>query len=168
MKKLWDCIVVDACAAGLSAALVLGRALQRTLVIDAGGQSNRDAHGIGGLLGHDGRPPAAFYAAGRDELAAYPTVELRSDEVLGGERHDAGFVLELGDGSREAARHVLLTTGMDYRFPALPGIAERWGLGVPLPVLPWLGGPRPAARSTRPGCPRVCSGRSCCASGATT
>jgi hypothetical protein len=109
---------------------VLGRARQRTLVVDAGGQSNRDAHGIGGLLGHDGRPPAAFYSAGRDELAAYPTVELRSGEVLGGERHDAGFVLELGDGAREAARRVLLATGMDYRFPTLPGIAQRWGRSV--------------------------------------
>ncbi len=130
MDDRWDCIVVGAGAAGLSAALVLGRARQRTLVVDARGQSNRDAHGIGGLLGHDGRPPAEFYAAGRDELAAYPTVELRFGEVLGGERHDAGFVLELADGSRELARRVLLATGMDYRFPALPGIVERWGRSV--------------------------------------
>lgn len=130
MEKLWDCIVVGAGAAGLSAALVLGRARQRTLVVDAGGQSNREAHGIGGLLGQDGRPPAAFYAAGREELAGYPTVELRSGEVVGGERHEVGFVLALGDGSREAARRVLLATGMDYRFPALPGIAERWGRSV--------------------------------------
>ena len=130
MEKVWDCIVVGAGAAGLSAALVLGRARQRTLVVDAGGQSNRAAHGIGGLLGHDGRPPVAFYAAGRDELAAYTTVELRSGEVLSGERHERGFVLELDDGSREVARRVLLATGMDYRFPALPGIAERWGRSV--------------------------------------
>ena len=130
MDTTWDCIVVGAGAAGLSAALVLGRARRRTLVIDAGRQSNRDAHGIGGLLGHDGRPPAAYYAAGRDELAAYPTVELRSAEVVGGERHDAGFVLELADGSREVAPRVLLATGMDYRYPALPGIAERWGRSV--------------------------------------
>ena len=79
----------------------------------SGGQSNRDAHGIGGLLGHDGRPPAEFYAAGRDELAVYPTVELRSGQVLRGERHDEGFVLEVADGSRELARRVLLATGMD-------------------------------------------------------
>jgi thioredoxin reductase len=126
----WDCIVVGAGAAGLSAALVLGRARQRTLVIDAGGQSNRHAHGIGGLLGQDGRPPAEFYAAGRDELAAYPTVRLRSGEILGGARRGAGFVLELDDGSREVARRVLLATGMDYRFPSLPGILERWGRSV--------------------------------------
>ena len=130
MEKLWDCIVVGAGAAGLSAALVLGRARQRTLVVDARGQSNREAHGIGGMLGQDGRPPAAFYAAGRDELAGYPTVELRSGEVVGGERHDSRFVLELADGSREAARRMLLATGMDYRFPALAGIAERWGRSV--------------------------------------
>ncbi len=40
------------------------------------------------------------------------------------------FVLELADGSEETARRVLLATGMDYRFPALAGIAERWGRSV--------------------------------------
>jgi thioredoxin reductase len=130
MEAEWDCIVVGAGAAGLSAALVLGRARQRTLVVDSGHQSNGVADGIGGLLGHDGRPPAAFYAAGREELQAYPSVELRSGEVLGGERRDGGFVLELADGSREPARRVLLATGMEYRFPDLPGIAERWGRSV--------------------------------------
>lgn len=130
METPWDCIVVGAGAAGLSAALVLGRARQRTLVVDAGGPSNGVAHGIGGLLGHDGRPPAELYAAGRDELAVYPTVELRSGDVLAGERSDGGFVLELADGAREVTRRVLLASGMDYRFPPVPGIAERWGRSV--------------------------------------
>lgn len=126
----WDCIVVGGGAAGLSAALVLGRARQRTLVVDAGRQSNRPAEGVGGLLGHDGRPPAELYAAGRAELAAYPSVELREGEVVSGERRDGGFVLELADGGREPARRVLLATGMDYRIPDVPGAAERWGRSV--------------------------------------
>jgi thioredoxin reductase len=130
MDTTWDCIVVGAGAAGLSAALVLGRARRRTLVVDASGQSNRVSEGIGGLLGHDGRPPAEFYAAGRDEVTAYPTVVLRPGEVIGGRRQDDGFELELTDGSREVTRRVLLATGMDYRLPALPGIAERWGRSV--------------------------------------
>jgi thioredoxin reductase len=57
-------------------------------------------------------------------------VELRCGEVIGGEQHDAGFVLRLADGSREPARRVLLATGMDYRFPSLAGILERWGRSV--------------------------------------
>ena len=127
MNETWDCIVVGGGAAGLSAALTLGRARRRTLVVDAGEPSNRFAHGIGGLLGQDGRPPEDFYAAGRAELAAYPSVELRAGEVIGGE---PGFVLELAGGRRETARTVLLATGADYRYPDVPGVAERWGRSV--------------------------------------
>lgn len=130
MDTTWDCIVVGGGAAGLSAALVLGRARRRTLVVDAGEPSNGVAHGIGGLLGHDQQPPAALYAAGRQELTAYPGVELRTAEVVGGERHDGGFTIELADGGCERTQHVLLTPGMDYRYPDLPGSAERWGRSV--------------------------------------
>jgi thioredoxin reductase len=131
MDTVWDCIVVGGGAAGLSAALALGRARRRTLVVDAGSQSNRPAHGVGGLLGHDGRPPAELYELGRRELAAYPSVALRDGEVVEGTRLDGGgFELRLADGTRERARRVLLATGMDYRPPQLPGIAERWGRSV--------------------------------------
>lgn len=126
----WDCIVVGGGAAGLSAALVLGRARRRTLVVDAGRPSNRVADGIGGLLGHDRRPPAELYAAGRAELAAYPSVDVREGEVVAGTRTEAGFVLDFADGRRESARRVLLATGMDYRHPDLPGVAERFGRSV--------------------------------------
>jgi len=126
----WDCIVVGGGAAGLSAALVLGRARRRTLVIDAGRQSNRPAEGVGGLLGHDGRPPAELYALGAEQIAAYPSVEIRPGEVRSGARDGGGFTLELSDGTTERGRRVLLATGMDYRYPELPGIAERWGGAV--------------------------------------
>ena len=130
MSSDWDCIVVGGGAAGLSAALVLGRARRRTLVVDAGEQSNLAAGGIGGLLGHDTRPPAELYADGRAELKAYPAVELHAGEVVASERVGEGFTVELADGATEAAGRVLLATGMDYRFPDLPGAAERWGHSV--------------------------------------
>lgn len=130
MTQNWDCIVVGGGAAGLSAALVLGRARRRTLVVDAGQQSNLPAHGIGGLLGHDGRPPAELYAMGRAELAAYPSVEVRDGAVVGGHRDGDGFVLDLADGSRVQAQQVLLATGMDYRRPDVPGLAPLWGRSV--------------------------------------
>jgi thioredoxin reductase len=130
METTWDCIVVGGGSAGQSAALVLGRARQRTLVVDAGSPSNLPAEGVGGLLGHDGRPPAELYAIGREELAAYPTVELRAGTVEGGERVDGGFALELAGGGREVTRRVILATGMDYRPPDLPGLRELWGRSV--------------------------------------
>ena len=127
MDNMWDCIIVGGGAAGLSAALVLGRARKRTLLVDAGQQSNLAAHGIGGLLGHDGRNPSELYEAGRRELAAYPSVEVRTGEVTTGERTDGGFVLQLADGMRERTRRVLLATGMEYRPPELPGLEQLWG-----------------------------------------
>ena len=123
----WDCIVVGGGAAGLSAALVLGRARRRTLVVDAGVPSNLAAHGIGGLLGHDGRPPAQLYATGRTELAAYPNVRIVDGEVVAGTPVGDGFVLEMADGTHEHARRLLLATGMEYRPPRIPGLDELWG-----------------------------------------
>ncbi len=130
MDEFWDCTVVGGGAAGLSAALVLGRARRRTLLLDAGGQSNRIAEGIGGLLGQDGRPPADFYALGRDELAAYPTVEWRPESATGAERIAEGFELVLADGTRVRTRTLLLATGSDYAPPEIPGVADRWGRSV--------------------------------------
>ena len=127
METNWDVVVVGGGAAGLSAALVLGRARRRVLVVDAGAPSNATAEGIGGLLGHDGRPPAELYATARDELAQYPSVEVRPGLVTTGE---AGFRLGLDDGSTVTADRILLATGMAYRYPDVPGIAERWGRTV--------------------------------------
>jgi thioredoxin reductase len=130
MSSELDCVIVGGGAAGLSAALVLGRARRRTLLLDTGRQSNLAAEGVGGLLGSDTRPPADFYAAGRAELAAYPSVELRDVEAADGAAAEPGFALELADGRAVSARTVLLATGMIYVYPDLPGARERWGHSV--------------------------------------
>jgi thioredoxin reductase len=128
---LKDCIVVGAGAAGMSAALTLARARRSTLMVDAGRQSNIAVASIGGLLGQDQRPPADFYAAGRQELAAYPSVELLQDEVVHGARaDDESFVVTLSGGRSERARTMVLAPGVDYRYPQLPGLQERWGGAV--------------------------------------
>lgn len=128
MQNEWECAIVGGGAAGLSAALVLGRARRRTLVIDAGEQSNRAAHGIGGLLGHDGRPPADLYAEGRRELAKYPSVQFVDGQVTGATAQDGPtFRLELADGSVHHAQRLLLAGGMEYEYPDIPGLRDHWG-----------------------------------------
>lgn len=126
----WECVVVGGGAAGLSAALVLGRARRRALVIDDAHQSNRPAKVVGGLLGFDRRRPAELYAQGREELDAYPTVEQLSDRVIRGGSVDGGFAFQLGSGNTIYGRRVLLATGMKYTPPDLPGVAELWGSSV--------------------------------------
>jgi thioredoxin reductase len=128
----FDALVVGGGAAGLSAALVLGRARVRTLVVDAGEPSNRPAHAIGGLLGQDGTSPAQLYAAGREQLAALPSVELRAGlvtdiERAAGDGADPSFRATLGDGATAGTRRVLLAGGMRYAVPETPGLDALWG-----------------------------------------
>ena len=131
MDRPWDCIVIGGGAAGLSAALVLGRARRRTLVVDDGRQSNLAAHGIGGLLGHDGRPPADLYAAARAELAAYPSVELVTGTVVAG-RPRRGRLPGRRSPTVTGTRRDACSSrrGWTTGHPTCPGLAERWGRSV--------------------------------------
>jgi thioredoxin reductase len=126
-----DVLVVGGAAAGLSAALVLGRARVRTLVIDAGEPSNRNAHAIGGLLGQDGTSPARLYAEGRAQMEPLATVELREGVVDGIDAKppdDAlAFCATLAHGGSVTARRVILAGGMRYRLPETPGLGSLWG-----------------------------------------
>jgi thioredoxin reductase len=126
----WDCVIVGGGAAGLSAAMTLGRARRRTLVLDAGEQSNRAAHGIGGLLGHDGRAPAELYALGRQELGRYPTVTVRDALVTAAATTDDGFALTVADDEQVRTKRLLLATGMRYSVPPIPGVDAFWGGAV--------------------------------------
>lgn len=126
----WDVIVVGGGAAGLSAALMLGRACRRVLVVDAGSPRNRFAAHMHGVLGMDGLSPAELVRRGREEVAAYDvkvvdgSVE-RLDDVRTG-----GLVATLGNGERHHARAAIMATGMSDQLPDVPGLAERWGVGV--------------------------------------
>ncbi|MGA5298411.1 hypothetical protein ACPCHT_00705 [Nucisporomicrobium flavum] len=55
-------------------------------MVDGGRPANRVAAGIGGLLGHDRRSPAEYYEAASAELAAYPSVTVRTGEIVDGTR----------------------------------------------------------------------------------
>ncbi len=126
----WECLVVGGGAAGLSAALVLGRAQRRTLLFDAGGQSNRPAEHVGGLLGQEGTTPDQLYALGRRQLGQHDSVVVRDAEVVGARVDGEGFAVALGDGEEVGGRVLVLATGMDYEVPDLPDFAAHWGRGV--------------------------------------
>src|SRR5215203_1989975 len=71
VNNLYDCIVIGAGPAGLSASLFLARYLHRTLTFHHNSPRNEYAHGVHGFLGHDGISPKELLARGRDEVTDY-------------------------------------------------------------------------------------------------
>src|SRR3954449_143240 len=123
--EAWDCIIVGAGPAGLNAALVLGRARRRVLVLDGNQPRNYASHAMHGVLGHDGLDPADLRARGRAELVRYG-VEVVSADVRDAAVVDGGVRLTRDEGV-EVTRTVILATGMLDDLPDIPGFAEVWG-----------------------------------------
>jgi thioredoxin reductase len=129
---LRDVVIVGGGPAGLSAALVLGRARRRVLVVDAGRPANRVSRAIGGLLGHDDSP-AALRARGRRQLAKLPTVEVVDGEALDAKSDGDSFSVAIArdDGVENVrARALLLANGLHYETPQIDGLDALWGRSV--------------------------------------
>lgn len=124
-EPAWDCVIVGAGPAGLNAALVLGRARRRVLVLDHRAPRNYATPAMHGVLGHDGLAPADLRARGRAELAQYG-VEIVATEVLGAELVRGGVRLSCRDRT-VVTRTVLMATGMLDETPDVPGFGDVWG-----------------------------------------
>ena len=127
---MYDVIIVGGGAAGLSAALVLGRARRRVLVVDAGEPRNAPSTAAHGVFTRDGTPPSELLRIGREQLRPYGSVEYRLGEVT--QAHDTGngFAVGLAADGEERARKLLLATGVRDELPAIPGFRDLWGQGV--------------------------------------
>jgi thioredoxin reductase len=127
-----DVVIVGGGPAGLSAALVLGRARQRVLVVDADRPANAVSRSIGGLLAFT-RSPAALRRAGRRQLRELPNVEVADAIVLDVQPDGDGVTVAVArdDGVETVrARAVLLAQGLRYEAPKIPGLGELWGRSV--------------------------------------
>lgn len=125
-----DAVVVGGGPAGLSAALVLGRARRRVVVLDTGRPANLVSRGIGGLLGQQGVAPVELRRTGREQLAELPTVEVRELSAVGARRGHEQLVVSLADGSSLRTRSLVLAHGLSYEPPRLAGIEPLWGRTV--------------------------------------
>ncbi len=129
---MYDVVIVGGSAAGLSAALVLGRFRRRVLMCDSQRPRNAVATEAHGFLTRDGTPPAEILRIGREQLRPYESVELRTTEITTIQKSANGFELTTSDGNRIEAQRVLLATGIRDELPAIPGLSDYWGKGVQL------------------------------------
>ncbi|MWC00016.1 NAD(P)/FAD-dependent oxidoreductase [Agromyces seonyuensis] len=124
-----DVVIVGGGPAGLSAALSLGRARRRVVVIDSAEPRNRTAAHMHGVLGHDGLSPLVLLERGRAEAAGYGVRFLR--EAVRSASVEADGLIEVQTAAGMIrTRRLLVATGLEDALPDIPGFQEQWGRGV--------------------------------------
>lgn len=131
----YDVIIIGGSYAGLSAALQLGPARQKVLIIDEGLRRNRFASHSHGFITQDHANPAEIAAEARSQVMEYKTVEWvsgRADTARRNIEVDSGETsFEVGvRGVRYHSRRLILALGVRDILPDIEGLKERWGKSV--------------------------------------
>lgn len=129
-KEIYDCIIVGGGAAGLSAALVLGRARRKVLVCDRGNPRNAPAHESHGFFTRDGTNPLELLNIGREQLKPYRSVEFQTIEVKEIKKSGERFEVVFDDEITLISRKILLAFGVKDEFPAIGNFEQFWGESV--------------------------------------
>lgn len=126
----YDAVIIGAGTAGLSAALALGRAMRRVLVLDGGSPRNAPASHAHNFFTRDGVPPDELLRLGKRDLEKYETIEVREGVAIGASGVDGDFEVALEGGEAVSARKIVIATGLSDVMPDVPGFREGWGRGI--------------------------------------
>ena len=130
VERHCDVCVIGASAAGLAAALQLGRQRRSVIVVDAGEPRNAPAQHMHGYLGREGAAPSELLTVGREEVRSYGG-EILNARASGVTRLDDGrFWVELAGGDTVIARRILAATGLVDELPDIEGLSQHWGRDV--------------------------------------
>ncbi len=128
--NIYDVIIVGGSYAGLAAAMSLGRAMRKVLVIDDGKPCNRQTPHSHNFLTNDGRTPAEIGAIAKWQVLQYPTVQFVNGTALYGQKTLDRFQVGLATGESFAAQQLIFATGIKDLLPPIIGLAECWGISV--------------------------------------
>lgn len=126
-KEVYDCVIVGGGSAGLSAALMLGRARRKVMVCAKGNPRNAPAHKAHSFFTRDGTNPLELLRIGREQLKPYQTVKFKSIGVKEIKKFGERFVVIFDNGTEIQSRKILLAFGVKDEFPNIENFAEFWG-----------------------------------------
>jgi thioredoxin reductase (NADPH) len=125
-RQSWEVVILGGGVAGLSAAIYLGRAKRRTLIVDAGQSLARWEPDVENYLGFtDGIAGEELLRRGQEQARRYE-VQFITDEIQDASRDRELFVLH-SERSEYRAGRVLVATGLFHLPPEIPHVSECLG-----------------------------------------
>ncbi|MNK51901.1 Thioredoxin reductase [compost metagenome] len=125
-----DCIIIGGGPAGLSAALVLGRARRKIILFDDGRPRNAVTRESHGFITRDGTTPTEFRRLAHQDIQKYSSVEFRTERVTDAAKHTEFLEITTSLGAVYHTKKLLLATGLKEVLPSIPGIQEYYGRSI--------------------------------------
>jgi thioredoxin reductase len=122
-----DCAIIGGGPAGLSAALVLGRARKNVVVIDEGQPRNQVTRETHGFLTRDRISPSEFRRVAQEQIRAYPSVYFAEDAAISITGADGYFQITTVQGQTYRSKKLLFAVGMKDLPLDIKGLAEVYG-----------------------------------------
>ncbi|REJ10420.1 NAD(P)/FAD-dependent oxidoreductase [Halobacillus trueperi] len=123
----YDCIIIGGGIAGLQAGIMLGRYRHKVLMIDSGQGRSSLCHRYNNIIGFpDGVSGQQLRHDGKKQAESFGVETLEGNVV---DVH-SNFIVETEEGEAIPTRTVLFATGIDEKFPPIPGIKECLGLSI--------------------------------------
>jgi len=129
-NQQFDVIIVGGSYSGLAAAMALGRALRKVLIIDSGKPCNRQTPHSHNFLTQDGKSPKEIAALAKGQVEQYNSIQFFNGLATNGVKTNNGFEIHTDTGKQFTARKLIFATGIKDIMPDIPGFAESWGISV--------------------------------------
>lgn len=127
MDDKFDVGIIGAGPAGMNAALMLGRARKKVVIIDEGMPRNRVTKKSHGFLTRDGISPSEFRAIAKSEIDMYPSVHFVEDKALEVNGEDGAFQINVAKGHLFHTKKLLFAVGMKDLPLQIEGLSEVYG-----------------------------------------
>ncbi|QYJ67432.1 NAD(P)/FAD-dependent oxidoreductase [Flavobacterium litorale] len=126
----FEIIIIGGSYAGLSAAMALGRASRKVLIIDSGKPCNRQTPHSHNFLTQDGETPAAIAAKAKEQVLQYPTIQFVNDTATDAKPNKNSFTITTKSNIEYKAKKIVFATGVYDVMPNINGFAACWGISV--------------------------------------
>tara|TARA_R110002167_G_scaffold189928_1_gene392118 strand:- start:4479 stop:5402 length:924 start_codon:yes stop_codon:yes gene_type:complete len=129
-KKHFDVIIIGGSYSGLAAAMALGRALRKVLIIDSGKPCNRQTPYSHNFLIQDGKTPKEIATLAKQQVTMYDSVEFFNSLATKVSKTENGFEVQTSSGDIFKSKKLIFATGIKDEMASIKGFSECWGISV--------------------------------------